>query len=457
MSISQPFFTIYIVSKNYAHYLDQSIRSVIDQSLTDWELFLFDNGSSDNSYNIMLKYDGIENVSCIKSDDWKIAKIANYVISNSRGKFIMRLDADDFLDPRALEIFFIELRRNPDLTMIYPDYFLVNEDGRVLSLEYRESSPSIDSYKSIPPHGACAIWQIDLLRQIGGYDENFSAQDGLDVWLKANELKSGFRYMNLNLPLFSYRRHNSNLTSKSDRIRTARQSIKSRYRNSASIKTLAIIPCRSRFDFLPNAWSLEIEQDRSLLEKCVIDLIASDYVDEILITGDTEELQTTAKYLASKYTGKMINFFYRKSLHDLTSPNLFSLLKSVNELPEFVDFEVFVIKFPLAPFVDSSLVDELVDTMQLEDSDSSCLISRIHGTVLKRGRFGVDLQSIPGNINHFYDSFFRHTNSLFVMNVSNLRLNSLWGRSISYVESEELIDFVIDSKTKLKIAQSLHK
>jgi glycosyltransferase involved in cell wall biosynthesis len=453
--VKDPLFTIYVVSKNYASFLSQAIMSVINQTVSNWELFLIDNDSSDNSYEIMLQYNKSSEITCIRTENLTIAQIANYIIPKARGKFIMRLDADDFLDFRALEIFNIEFRKNPKLMMIYPDYFLVNEDGRIVSLEHRGLTSSSDNYKSIPPNGACTVWRLDTLKKIGGYDESLSAQDGLDVWFKALSLEPKLEFMNLSLPLFYYRQHRDNLTSKSHRIITARQSIKRRYRELKSDRIVGVVPCRSNFDFLPNTWALEASKGMSLLEKTIFELSKSSHVTDILIAGDTDDIQAATKDLSLRFSSKEIHFFRRDEPTDLTSPNLLNMLDAVYRRKEFENTGIFLIKFPQAPLIDSKLIDELIDTMQFESSDSSCVVSKVQGAVLKRGIFGVDLLSIPSNVNHFYDSYFRHTNSLFALNATNLHLNSLWGRSTSYIECDELMDLIADSKVKLSIIQAL--
>lgn len=456
--MKSPVFTIYIISKNYGIFLDQAIQSVIGQSFEEWELYLIDNNSSDNSYEIMSRYSIHSKIVSMRVNDFSIAEIANLVIGKAQGKYLMRLDADDFLDLRALEIFLIELKRDHSLDMVFPDYFLVNEDGKILSLEIRESIPSLDSYKSSPPNGACSVWKLETLKKIGGYDETFTAQDGLDVWIKAIEIIEDFSFLNLNLPLFYYRRHGQNLTTKQSRILKARQSIKRRHRKIKDGRVLALIPCRSRFDFLPNSWSLSINEERTLLEESIMQINMSSYVDEIVVAGDNFQIKDLTESIAGRYPDIPIHFYHRTSLMDIQSRDLFQFLKTLQEeKTSLTKSDIFVVKFPLAPFVTVDLLDEVLDTMEFEGTDSSCLVTKVNGAILKRGRFGVDLLSLPSNTNLFYESYFRHSNSVFALRASNLKKNSIWGSSISYIEGPELSDFVIDSETKLRIARSILK
>lgn len=109
-----------------------------------------------------------------------------------------------------------------------------------------------------------------MLKEIGGYDEDLQAQDGLDVWIKAVSNFTESFYYNLNLPLFYYRRHGSNLTSSPKKIINARQKIKRKNRENNKSKVLGVIPCRSRLDFVPDVWSIELSNEKLYLNNLFV-------------------------------------------------------------------------------------------------------------------------------------------------------------------------------------------
>ena len=121
----------------------------------------------------------------------------------ARGRYLIRLDADDWLEKQAIELMFLELERNPEVNLVFPDYCMVDEKGQLKAHIRRSDHSSEVSLYDRPAHGACTMIRVDFLKRVGGYDTSFRKQDGYDIWLKA--IVSG-PVANINLPLFFYRR-----------------------------------------------------------------------------------------------------------------------------------------------------------------------------------------------------------------------------------------------------------
>ena len=64
-----PIITVYIVNHNYEKFLYDSINSVLKQTFKKWELIIIDNGSNDNSREVINKYSRLENVKIIFQDN----------------------------------------------------------------------------------------------------------------------------------------------------------------------------------------------------------------------------------------------------------------------------------------------------------------------------------------------------------------------------------------------------
>ena len=112
--------TVYITSHNYSIFLKESIESVLKQTYKNWELFLIDDGSSDNSFDIMNSYKN-QKIKVFRNLKAKgLRSCANYVLGKSDGKYIIRLDADDFFDENAL-LLMVNYLENSDAVLVYPD------------------------------------------------------------------------------------------------------------------------------------------------------------------------------------------------------------------------------------------------------------------------------------------------------------------------------------------------
>src|SRR5690606_40322334 len=115
MAAKTPLVSVYITNYNYGKYIRQSIESLLNQSLQDFELFIIDDGSTDSSRKIIEEYAHHPQLSIIYQRNKGLNITNNIALRVSTGKYIMRLDADDFLEPDALEIMSSKLEANPEL------------------------------------------------------------------------------------------------------------------------------------------------------------------------------------------------------------------------------------------------------------------------------------------------------------------------------------------------------
>ena len=117
-------FSIDIIMPTYnkVNYLDDSIKSIIYQSLKNWNLYIIDDNSTDDSLKIINKYSELKNINIIKLKKNKGPSFCrNFGMRLSKSKYISFIDSDDTWDPKKLEkqIRFME-DNNFDFT--YTDY-----------------------------------------------------------------------------------------------------------------------------------------------------------------------------------------------------------------------------------------------------------------------------------------------------------------------------------------------
>ncbi len=100
-----PLVTVYIPSRNYGKFLEKSVLSVIDQLYLEWELFIIDEGSTDNTKTIAENYQNKypTKIKLIQNKEpLGLQKLANDLLDIAKGKYIIRLDADDWFHEVAL-------------------------------------------------------------------------------------------------------------------------------------------------------------------------------------------------------------------------------------------------------------------------------------------------------------------------------------------------------------------
>ena len=195
--------TVYIVNHNYGKYILKSINSVLQQSYKNFELIIIDDFSSDNSKSIIDKFNNHKKVRIIyNKKKFGLIKSANISIKASKGEYILRLDADDFLHKNALQILLNEIIKKRDIALVYSDYYNVDEKNAVLSLNKQFFVGSKKYLNQKVPHGACSLIRKNILFDVGLYDENLDRQDGYDIWYKISNL---YKIVHVDLPLFFYR------------------------------------------------------------------------------------------------------------------------------------------------------------------------------------------------------------------------------------------------------------
>ena len=185
MSI-KPKYSVYIVSHNYGHYVEQAIQSVFEQTETNWELLLIDDGSSDNTSQIFQKYEKNPRIRTFNTNGIGLNAVCNFALNEAFGDYIIRLDGDDYFDENILLVLGNYMSQDSSIGIVYSDHFLVDKDGKKFSYEFTQKINKNENSIE-PPNGACCLIDVAKLKKIGGYNTNLNAQDGLDLWLKMKD------------------------------------------------------------------------------------------------------------------------------------------------------------------------------------------------------------------------------------------------------------------------------
>lgn len=453
MSLS-PEVTIYIPSKNYGQFLEEAIASVFVQTFSNWELHLIDDGSDDDSIDIMRRFEFDPRVKVSQLSGVGLPRVANYALDKACGEFIIRLDGDDFLSPFALEVLVSTLRRNPELELVFPDYFEVDDDGRRLYLRTSGDSPTRQHYRMNPPHGACTMWRIKSLKEIGGYTVENSAQDGLSVWLKVHKRET---FAHVPLPLFFYRMHGNNLTSSKYLIRKARHQVKlsAVQKQNELPRVTAVIPCRSNFDFIPALWKQELG-GMNLLESSITACSQSPLVSQIKVLVDSKELEDFV-YSFSRKIDKPVECWFRSVEETMETTTLVEVLQKYVTDDSFSKDEIILLKYIQAPFVSHREITEIVSTLILEESPSATLVSQLHGTILRKDRFGLNVVQERSFISDINDTFYSFSNTVLATRVGNILKSSMWGSVSAYVVADRASVFVLEDMFSLMVAEKIQE
>ena len=281
--------TVYITNYNYANYVEQAIESVLKQTYQFFELIIIDDGSTDDSRKIISRYAGQDRVRIIFQENKGLNVSNNIAVHASNSDYIVRLDADDYFDENALLVMVNAISQSNDLALVFSDYYYVDKSGEVIGQERRHDFQKDVSLLDQPAHGACTIIRRDCLLEVDAYNEEFSCQDGWDLWLKLTET---YKVANVRLPLFYYRQHGENLTTDTDRLLETRAAI---YENHVArmsypqLKIVAVIPVRGRA-IDSSCQMLEQLGGKPLINWTVDAALDSHMIEELIVTTPDPEL-----------------------------------------------------------------------------------------------------------------------------------------------------------------------
>ena len=195
--------SIVIPAYNHAEFLKQAIESVLRQSYPEIELIVFDDGSSDNTRDILAEYSG--RFFWETHQNMGQAKTLNKGWAMSKGTYLSYLAADDFLHPDAVKTSVETLEANPEVVLTYCDFNMVNARSRILR---RKRTPEFSyadlSVRLICQPGPGIFFRRDAFEHAGCWNASLTQTPDFEYWLRLG-LEGPFE--RIPQALASYRMH----------------------------------------------------------------------------------------------------------------------------------------------------------------------------------------------------------------------------------------------------------
>ena len=130
--------SIYVVNHNYGKYIEQCLQSIYDQDFKGYEVIIIDSGSSDNSREIIEKFRNNKSTHIIYQENQNLSRTNNVAARIANGKYIIRVDADDYLHPRMIGELYKVIDNDPEIGLVFPDYYEVDVSGKIIFESKRE-------------------------------------------------------------------------------------------------------------------------------------------------------------------------------------------------------------------------------------------------------------------------------------------------------------------------------
>jgi len=214
-----PTVSVIIAAYNYGRYLAGALDSVLAQTFTDWEAIVVDDGSTDNTAEVIRPYLSDGRIRYHRSNHLGAAGARNLAIGLAHGPFLAILDADDLWLPTKLELQVALFRDDVELGVAYTRIIVINEDGSPASCkEYPEYTlhrgwvlPALFMENFVC--FSSVMFRRSVLDDVGRFDEELPMAMDYDLLLRAAHR---YRFDHVAEPLVMYRTGHANLSQREE-------------------------------------------------------------------------------------------------------------------------------------------------------------------------------------------------------------------------------------------------
>ena len=195
-------FSVVIPLYNKEHYIEATIRSVLDQTCTDYEVLVVDDGSKDNSLALARKFES-DRVRIIPQENQGVSVARNTGILNARGEFICFLDADDEWRPDYLATIDELTVKYPESAIFVTAYAVNMGNGKInYSTRLEPETGCLPSYWLTLAKGYDFVWtsattmRRDTLMEAGLFKPGEKIGQDLDMWARVARINPRVAYSN---------------------------------------------------------------------------------------------------------------------------------------------------------------------------------------------------------------------------------------------------------------------
>jgi len=257
----EPLVSVIIPTYNRSGFVVQAVQSVLDQTYSNVETIVVDDGSTDNTHEVLRKYQ--DRISYVYQERSERSKTRNEGFRHSRGNYIAFLDSDDIWLPTKIEEQVQILKEKAAVGVVYTNVQFIDEPGNQYDGELSWDEPIRQVlYEDLMTHNvvtgttSSAMIRRTCLEKVGLFDESMNACEDLDLYRR---IARYWEFYKIDLPLVKFRvhpgstQHNCTMMAKGLEITIRKISRDTPpefeyYKNEAIIKNLSQIASLYRQD-----------------------------------------------------------------------------------------------------------------------------------------------------------------------------------------------------------------
>ena len=222
-----PMVSVIVATYNPVRFLGRCLRSLLNQTVPHdtYEIVVVNDGSTDRTrYALELFCDPSESLVRVitNSSNLGLPASLNLGLKAARGSFIVRVDSDDFVNANFINFLSVYLETNPQADAVACDYLLLDDGEAVIERRNCLDAPI-----------ACGImFRKQQLFDIGLYDESFRRHEERELRIR---FEQKYKISRLDVPLYRYRRHGSNITNDLEEMQRHHQRLMTKHGGAAYV------------------------------------------------------------------------------------------------------------------------------------------------------------------------------------------------------------------------------
>jgi len=187
MSISNPIITVLMPAYNAGNYIHEAIASVLAQSFNDFELLIVNDGSTDQTMQVIASFKD-ERIVVINQENLGVASALNTGLQHARAAYIARFDADDVCYPNRLQVQYDFMQRHPEYQVVGSAADYMDVEGHHLFTQepaaFSNSQVQQLNYTICPFIHSTVLYKKQVVLNNGGYNELAYTFEDHFLWLQ---------------------------------------------------------------------------------------------------------------------------------------------------------------------------------------------------------------------------------------------------------------------------------
>ena len=202
----KPKISVIMSVKDGYNTLSKAIDSIINQTFKEWEFIICDDGSTDDTYSLLLEYAKLDSRICVirNTKSHGLAYSLNECIKLSKSNILARQDADDYSDMKRFEIQYKFVVEHPQYAIVGTCWYNVDEHGKSIECYVKNNPTARDMIRGGLYLHPSWMMRKDMIQKVGYYTVNKYTMRSQDYHLMMKIFGAGMQTYNIQELLYYY-------------------------------------------------------------------------------------------------------------------------------------------------------------------------------------------------------------------------------------------------------------